>query len=75
MDKYALEIKTEQDYDLAAAIVPGLRWIGFEALHLHFLVFDAETGEHETYGPGAVAQTFDHIENSHTIMVKKMIGK
>lgn len=73
--KFALEIKSYATYQLACAIWPHLLQMTGEQIHLHFLIFNETDGQFALYGPGAVAELVDHVENGPTLTIKKVYLK
>ena len=73
--KFAIEIKNHVTYRLACAVWTHLNELSFEDVRNHFLVFDDPEGGYALYGPGAVMDSVDHIENGPTLTLKKLFFK
>lgn len=76
MDEYvfAFEIKNHMTFRLAQQLWPHLAELSFEQVSNHFLVIDPREGT-ALYGPGAIMDAVDHIENGPQITLKKLYFK
>ncbi len=76
MDEYvfAFEIKNHMTFRLAQQLWPHLVELTFEQVRNHFLVIDQREGT-ALYGPGAIMDSVDHIENGPEITLKKLFFK
>lgn len=76
MFKFAIEIKTDETYNLLLAIWPHIAELNKEEVMFQFLVFDIDNdGTYALVGPGALTEGFDHIENGAQITIKKLFVK
>jgi hypothetical protein len=73
--KFAIEIKNLETYQFATTLFPDLDQLSPESVFGQFMVFDYQGSPVALFGPGAVLEFIDHIENSHTLMIKKVFFK
>jgi len=76
MDEYllAFEIKNHMTFRFAQQFWPHLAELNFEQVRNHFFVVDPQEG-FTLYGPGAIMDSVDHIENGPQITLKKLFFK